>query len=92
MQKETTKIRPVFDCAAKRGGMCLNDFLTRGPQVMNELVTVMDHFQRYDYVMTGDIKEMCLQVVVPEEDRDYLRFLIYKEDQLLIYRWKVHLF
>jgi hypothetical protein len=42
--------------------------------------------------MTGDIKEMFLQVVVPEEDRDYLRFLIYKEDQLLIYRWKVHLF
>jgi hypothetical protein len=37
MQKETTKIRPVFDCAAKRGGVCLNDFLTQGPQVMNKL-------------------------------------------------------
>jgi hypothetical protein len=47
MQKETTKIRPVFDCAAKRG-VCLNDFLTQGPQVMNELVTVMHHFRRYD--------------------------------------------
>jgi hypothetical protein len=92
MQKETTKIRPVFDCAAKRGGVCLNDFLTQGPQVMNELVTLMHRFQRYNYAMTGDIKEMFLQVVVPEEDRDYLRFLIYKEDQLLISRLKVHLF
>jgi hypothetical protein len=72
--------------------VCLNDFLTQGPQVMNKLVTVMHHFRRYNYAMTGDIKEMFLQVVVPEEDRDYLRFLIYKEDQLLIYRWKVHLF
>jgi hypothetical protein len=44
MSKETTKIRLVFDCAAKRGGVCLNDFFTQGPQVMNELVTVMHHF------------------------------------------------
>jgi hypothetical protein len=33
-QKDTTKIRPVFDCAAKTKGVCLNDFLTQGPQVM----------------------------------------------------------
>jgi hypothetical protein len=83
----------LVDCAAKRGGVCLNDFLTQGPQVMNErVVKVMHHFWRNDYAMTGDIKEMFLQVLVPEEDRDYLLFLIYKEDQLLIYRWKVHLF
>jgi hypothetical protein len=44
MQKETTKIRPVFDCAAKVKGLCLNDFLTKGPQVMNELLTVMHYF------------------------------------------------
>jgi hypothetical protein len=61
-------------------------------QSPHKLVTVMHHFRKYDYAMTGDIKEMFLQVVVPEEDRDYLRILIYKEDQLLIYRWKVHLF
>jgi hypothetical protein len=79
MRKETTKIRPLFDCAAKRGGVCLNDFLTQGPQVMNELVTVMHHFRRYDYAMTGDIKEMFHQVVFPEEDRDYLHFLSTKK-------------
>jgi hypothetical protein len=92
MQKETTKIRPVFDCAAKTKGVCLNDFLTQGPQVMNELVSVMHYFRRYDIAMTGDIAEMFLQVQVAEEDRDYLRFLIFREEQLLIYRWRVHLF
>jgi hypothetical protein len=72
MQKETTKIRPVFDCAAKVKGLCLNDFLTKGPQVMNELLTVMHYFRQYDIAMTGDIKEMFLQVLVEQEDRDFL--------------------
>jgi hypothetical protein len=44
MCKETTKIRPVFNCAAKYGGTSINDCLMQGPQVMNELVRVMNHF------------------------------------------------
>jgi hypothetical protein len=71
MQKETTKIRPVFDCAAETKGVCENDFLTQGPQVMNELGSVMHYFRRYDIAMTGDIAEMFLQVQVAEEDKDY---------------------
>jgi hypothetical protein len=92
MDKETRKIRPVCDSAAKLSGECLNDFLMQGPQVMNELVTVLHPFRRHQMAMTGDIKEMFLQIQVPIEDRDYLRFLLYQDDQLLIYRWKVHLF
>jgi hypothetical protein len=59
---------------------------------MNELLTVMHYFQQYDIAMRRDIKEMFLQVLVEQEDRNFLRFLLYKDDQLLIYRWKVHLF
>jgi hypothetical protein len=59
---------------------------------MNELVSVMHYFRRYNVAMPGDIAEMFLQVQVAEEDKDYLRFLIFREDQLLIYRWRVHLF
>jgi hypothetical protein len=59
---------------------------------MNELVSVMHYFRRYDVRMTGDIAEMFLQVQVAEEDKDYLRFQIFRKDQLLIYRWRVHLF
>jgi hypothetical protein len=92
MDKETTKIRPVFDCAAKSSRVCLNNFLMQVPQVMNELVTVLHHFGHYQMAMTGNIKEMFLQIKVPIEDRDYLRFLLYRDNQLLIYQWKVHLF
>jgi hypothetical protein len=65
MHKETMKIRPVFDCAAKNAGLSLKDCLTQGPQFMNELVTVMHHFRSFNIAMTGDIQEMFLQVVVP---------------------------
>jgi hypothetical protein len=41
MHKETTKIRPVFNCAAKYQGLSLNDCLMQGPQVINELVRVL---------------------------------------------------
>jgi hypothetical protein len=92
MHKETTKIRPVFDCAAKYGGTSLNDCLMQGPQVMNELFTDMNHFRSFNYAMTGDIWEMFLQVVVPDKDRDKLRFLLYVDGQLQVYRWNVHLF
>jgi hypothetical protein len=86
MHKETTKIRPVFDCEAKYGGTSLNDCLMQGPQVMNELVTVVNHFQSFGYAMTGDIREMFLQVFVPDEDKDKLRFLLYIDGQLQVYR------
>jgi hypothetical protein len=92
MHKETTKIRPVLDCAAKYGGTSPNDCLMQGPQVMNKLVTVMNHFGSFDYAMTGNIQEMFLQVFVPNEDKDNLRFLLYIDGQLQVYRWNVHLF
>jgi hypothetical protein len=40
-------------------------------------VTVLHHFGHYQMAMTGNIKEMFLQIQVPIEDRDYLRFLLY---------------
>jgi hypothetical protein len=94
MHKETTKIRPVFDCAAKYAGFSLNDCLMQGPQVMNELITVLHHIRSYDVAMTGNVREMFLQVKVPPQDsyRDMLRFVTYKDGQLLVYRWTVHIF
>jgi hypothetical protein len=35
---------------------------------------------------------MFLQVCVPDEDRDNLKFLLYIDGQLQVYRWNVHLF
>jgi hypothetical protein len=35
-EKETTKIRLVFDGAAKFRGVCINDYIRTGPSVMNK--------------------------------------------------------
>jgi hypothetical protein len=53
---------------------------------------IMNHFQSFDYAMTSNIREMFLQVFVPDKDRDKLRFLLYIDGQLQVYRWNVHLF
>jgi hypothetical protein len=63
-----------------------------GPSVMNELVAVVNKFRQYDYAMTGDVKEMFLQVRVTPSEKDYLRFLWYENDDVVIYRYRVHLF
>jgi hypothetical protein len=43
-EKETTKIRPVFDGAAKFRGICINDYIMTGPSVMNKLIAVVHRF------------------------------------------------
>jgi hypothetical protein len=91
-QKETSKIKPVFDGAAKVKGECINDHIQTGPTVINELVAVVHRFRQYDYAVTGDIKEMLLQVRVPPEEREYLRFLWYEAGKVVIYWNRVHLF
>jgi hypothetical protein len=82
----------VFDGAAKFRGLCINDHIQNGPTVMNESVAVVHRFRQYDYAVTGDVKEMFLQVRVPPEEKDYLRFLWYEEGEVVIYRYTVHLF
>jgi hypothetical protein len=47
-EKESTKIRLVFDGAAKFRGICINDYIMTGPSVMNKLVAVVNRFQQYD--------------------------------------------
>ena len=39
--KETTKVRVVFDAAAKHGGKSLNDELNAGPKLQRDLVNVL---------------------------------------------------
>jgi hypothetical protein len=91
-EKETTKIRQVFDGAAKFRGICMNDYIHTGPSVMNELVAVVHRFRQFDHAMTGDVREMFLQVRVPSSEKDYLRFLWYEAGRIVIYRYRVHLF
>ena len=73
--RETTKIRPVFDGAARHQGVCINDFVLKGPMLMNDLSQVLLRFRRYKYAVQADISQMFLQVLLRPIDKKYHRFL-----------------
>ena len=90
------KVRVVFDCPAKYHGVSLNDSLLQGPDLTNDLLDVLLRFREEQVAFTADIEAMFYQVKVPEEDRDFLRFLWWPDGDLssspATYRMTVHLF
>ncbi|XP_043206628.1 uncharacterized protein LOC122372981 [Amphibalanus amphitrite] len=71
----TTKLRVVYDAAASFRGRSLNSQLYTGPSMCNDLIEVLLGFRRHPIALTGDVKEMFLQVKLPEEDQKYHRVL-----------------
>ncbi|KAK7877121.1 hypothetical protein WMY93_032173 [Mugilogobius chulae] len=89
-------LRVVFDCGATFQGTSLNSQLLQGPDLTSSLVGVLTRFRKEPVVLMADVEAMFLQVQVPAEDRDLLRFLWWPEgdcDQELVeYRMVAHLF
>ena len=86
------KVRPVFDCASKFQGVCLNDQCYQGPDLTNKLISVLLRFRQFRYAIMADIEAMYLQVRIPVEDRNALRFLWYDNGSVVEYRMTSHLF
>lgn len=89
-------LRVVFDCGATFKGVSLNTELLQGPNLTSMLVGVLLRFRQQPVVFMGDIQAMFHQVRVPEEDRDFLRFLWWPggdtTQEPVPYRMMVHLF
>jgi hypothetical protein len=90
--KKPDKLRIVFDCAAKYRGESINDKCLQGPDVVNKLVDVLLRFREHKYAITADVKDMYYQVLIPADQRDLLRFLWYRDGQVMTYRMKCHVF
>eukprot|EP00117_Sycon_ciliatum_P035683 scpid49170/ scgid26997/ len=75
LNRETTKVRIVFDAAARCGKLSLNDTLEAGPKLQHDLVDILLRFRRHQVAVVCDISEMYMQVGVQEEDRRCLQFL-----------------
>ncbi len=73
--KETTKVRTVFDAAMKHEGKSLNSAIRPGPKLQREIVDILIRFRKAPVALTADISEMFLQVGLREQDRPYHRFL-----------------
>ena len=85
---ETTKVRIVFDAAAKVRGLSLNDVLETGPKLQNELFDILLRFRKNPIAIVCDIQEMYLQIEVGESDRKYLRFWWRKDGDLQMYEYR----
>ncbi|XP_038050892.1 uncharacterized protein LOC119724042 [Patiria miniata] len=90
------KLRIVFDCAAKSGGVSLNDEVLQGPDLTNKLTGVLLRFRQGPVAFMADVEAMFHQVRVPVEERDVLRFLWWPSGDMThqpkVYRMCVHLF
>lgn len=75
MDKSTTKVLIVFDCAVKFDGTSLNDIIHPGPKLVEDLFKVLVRFRRNPIGIACDIKEMYLQIKIEEQDRSHFRLL-----------------
>ncbi|XP_052751852.1 uncharacterized protein LOC113522552 [Galleria mellonella] len=89
--KDTTKVRVVFDASAKnKNGVSLNDILMIGPRLQPELRHLIMRWRKPKIVLAADINKMYRQVKVYDQDADYQRVLWYnnKNGQIQDYRLK----
>ena len=73
--KETTKVRIVYDSAARYGGISLNDAMLPGPKLQQDVFDVLLRFRSNLVALVADLTEMFSQVTMAKQDRRYHRFL-----------------
>ena len=78
--KQTTKIRAVFDASCKVNGPSLNQCLYAGPNLIAKIFDVLVRFRFTRIGLLADIKQAFLNVEIASEHRDYLRFLWYNSN------------
>ncbi|KAL6723726.1 hypothetical protein Aduo_018702 [Ancylostoma duodenale] len=75
-QKDTTKLRIVFDGSAHyRNAPCLNDKLHQGPVILPSLVDMLIRFRIGNIGIISDVEKAFLQVHLQKRDRDATRCL-----------------
>ena len=87
--RETTKIRPVFDASWSINKPSLNDCLYPGPNLLSKIFTVLLKFRMNFIGILADIKQAFLNVEISPEHKDFLRFLLINEEsgRVIIYRF-----
>ncbi|XP_058827897.1 uncharacterized protein LOC131687827 [Topomyia yanbarensis] len=69
------KVRIVWDAAAKTNGVSLNSMLLTGPDLLTPLYYVLFRFREFRVGLSGDVKEMYLQMAMSKKDQHCLRVL-----------------
>ena len=73
--KDTTKLRIVYDASSKVNGPSLNECLHAGPKFDQKILDVLLRFCVHKVAVAADIEKAFLMIAMTEKDRDVLRFL-----------------
>ena len=73
--KQTTRLRVVFDALSKTVGPSLNEYLYAGPSLSPLLIDVMLRFLVFRVALVRDLEKASLNLSVHPDDRNVLRFL-----------------
>ena len=79
--KETTKLRVVFDGSAKpsKDDLSLNDCLQKGPNLVPHLFDTVVNFRGYPIGLVADIEKAFHQIQIAPDDRKMLKFLWFED-------------
>ncbi|XP_076874397.1 uncharacterized protein LOC143524681 [Brachyhypopomus gauderio] len=94
--KKPGQIRVVFDSSCQCEGVSLNDVLLTGPDLNNNLLGVLMRFRKEAVAITSDIQQMFHCFIVRPQDRNFLRFFWYEDNNenkdVVEFRMNVHVF
>ena len=69
--KNTTKIRVVYDASAKSTGASLNECLHTGPKLHQQIIDILVMFRSYTVALAADIEKAFLNISVAPPDRGF---------------------
>ena len=89
------KKRIVYDGKSEYKGVCVNDVIMTGPDLLNPIVHVLARFRKDKYALMADITKCFFQIKLPVAQRDLCRLLWFENDdvhkgKLVLFRFCVH--
>ena len=66
--KETTKVRIVYDASARSNGPSLNNCLHVGPKLNQKILDILLRFRVHGIAIVADIEKAFLMVSVARKD------------------------
>ena len=68
--KETSKVRIVYDASAQSTRPSLNNCLYAGPKFNQKILDILLRLRLYKIPLTADIEKAFLMISIAEQDRD----------------------
>ncbi|XP_062699293.1 uncharacterized protein LOC134284458 [Aedes albopictus] len=92
--KKPGKMRLIWDAAAKVAGVSFNSYLLKGPDLLTPLPRVLSGFRLFPIAVSGDIREMFLQIKLQASDRNAQMFVFRRnpDEAVQVYAIEVTMF